>query len=193
MNSSLPPDMAEWGLEWKNFLTRLCTTQDLTGAEEDYYLAIGETAKVNITSASTPLHVACENGVYEINIIFDKTTFAADSGCGLQVNNQDFVGEFIRGLLRGATDIATDEVDMSDAAADRHWQGTSTRLMQLKGTVTIMDGFSAASAHVFGIDTTTNVENIIVLSTYWAGTHYSLGTILLSEDATGVCYLRRTA
>lgn len=192
--SASPPDVAEWTQEWKNHVTRLCTVTDLTGAEEDYPLAIGETVLVSISAALTPLNISCGDGVYEVRIIFDPDSFAANSDFGIRLNHEDHVGEFTRADIRGATSFATDEVDMVDSATDNHFNTDNHFLIHILGTITIMGTISVAHGTVFGIDSA-GVENISVVGTYRKNDtlHTSLGTIFLSEAATGVCYVTRRA
>jgi hypothetical protein len=171
---------------------KLNTVVNTTSESPDYELSVGETAVINITAASTPLNIAVEDGVYSINVVFDHTTFAADSSFGIQINNADQAGAVIRCRIRGATDIATDEVDTADTAADRHMDAIMSRIIQVKGELIIMGNISSMTGQAFGIDAS-NVEQISIVGTRWGGAHTSLGTIVISEAATGVCYVTRMA
>jgi hypothetical protein len=176
-------------------IAKLNTVVDLTSAVADYSLSVNETAKINITAASTPLNIAVTNGSYDFRIVFDPSTFAADSTFYLQINNADKTGAVIKSADRASTAFATDEVDTNDAACDGHLDLgglTNMELLHITGSLTIMGAFSSMSGRVWG-QTGAGVEHMVDISTHWAGTHTSAGTIVISEAATGVCYVKRTA
>lgn len=173
------------------FINRRQQVINLTSFTADYKLKVGDCGMVNITAASTPLNVACEEGVYEIRVIFDRATFAADSDFGININNVTHVGAVLTGHLRADTSIATDQITYQDAARDKHLDFTNARWMHVTATITIMAGFSAANGIGFG--RVSGQESLFTISTYWPGTHTSLGTIIIDEAATGVAYVRRTA
>lgn len=62
---------------------------DLTNAGEDYLLRIGETARINYSaSTNVLLHIATEEGQYELTIIGDQTGSIGTLGTGyLKPNN----------------------------------------------------------------------------------------------------------
>lgn len=62
---------------------------DLTSATEDYLLAVGQTATITYTSAtSVPLHVKTIEGVYTVDIVGDQSVTIGTSGdVLLQPNN----------------------------------------------------------------------------------------------------------
>lgn len=187
------PKFQKWLDVLYEFVVRRQKVIDLTNATSDYKLKVGECAKVRISAATTALHIACEDGVYEVRVIFDHTTFAADSDFGIRANNVDDVGAFIHCRIRGATDIATDEIDTTDAAVDKHMDGAASRYISVVACIMIMGNISVASGIMFAIDVTTNVETVSISGTRYGTLHTSLGTILLSEAATGMAYVRRTA
>lgn len=174
---------------------KLNTAVNTTAETSDYSLSVGETAQIDITTASTPLNIAVEDGVYEITILFDPTTFAVDSSFVLNTNNVTHAGEFTRVSLRGDTTIATDEVDASVLAVDGHLDHSiNGQYIQVTATIIIMGSISSATCISFYMPQATGVPRIATVSTLWtAAAHTSLGTLVVSEAVTGVVYVKRTA
>src|SRR5688572_8161515 len=144
-------------------LELVTTVIDLTSASSDYTLSVNETAKINITAASTPLNIAISAGKYEIDILFDVSTFAANSVFGIQANNAASVGNFIRFALKGSTTFATDEIDVSIAAQDSHAQYDETgKPVALNGHLIIMGSISHLTANVSFLDSAGNPGGVYI-------------------------------
>jgi len=172
---------------------KLDTVADLTNAPSDYRLSVGETAKISISAASTPLNIACEDGVYEIRIAFDHMSFAADSDFYIQANNTEDIGGYNRCDLRASTTFATDEVDVVDSNGNGHFDTAAMRYQHITGTITIIGAVSFGNCIAFGV-TLAGSRHTAIVGTRWdTATHTSLGTIVLSEAATGICYVKRIA
>lgn len=171
----------------------LNTVVDLTSASSDYELSVGETAKINITVATTPLHIAVEDGVYEIKMLFDSGSFAADQTIELQANNTTYAGEFTMITLSGDTAIATDEVDVATVANDTYVLGINSRPRIFSGTLTISGLLSGLSGIFYAV--VTGSSRIRCNATWRSGSvaHTSLGTLSIGEDATGIIYVKRIA
>lgn len=173
----------------------LNTVKDLTSATSDYSLSVNETAKIDITAASTALNIAVSDGVYEMNMVFDESTFASDGQVIFQPNNQDHAGEFFYVGERFSDAIATDELDVSDGGAARDniffaFSATTPRAMRAK--ITILGTRSSCFSELFGTQSGNPADQAV--KTSWVATAWtSLGTLVLPEDATGICYVKRIA
>lgn len=169
---------------------------DLTNVSTDYELSVGETAKITITAASTALNVAVEDGVYEIDLIFDPTTFAADQTIALNPNNTTYVG--LLGFLADldSTAIATDETDTVDVNVDEHRFSGSVMMRphHAWGRLTILGNrtsmfFKCRGRTVAGV----NYKFDGSTSGDIAVPHTSLGTVLTGEACIGMAYVKRIA
>lgn len=176
-------------------ITKVNAVVDLTSAVADYSLSVNETAKINITAASTPLNIAVEDGVYEVNILFDNSTFAAGQPTALNPNNTTYANGFSFTASRADVGFATDEIDVTESTAQTTHvidPGSLTpRQIEIKLTI-----FGTISSIVTTMHCNTSANNRIVQSaSYWNNgvVHSSLGTLSIVEAATGVCYVKRLA
>jgi hypothetical protein len=175
-------------------IEKLTTVKDLTSATEDYALSVNETAKIDISAASTDLHIALEDGVYEIFLIFSPATFASDRVIGLLPNGQQYANEFTQIMLRGDTSITTDEVDVITQTLNNHrFSGVALKPNQINSVLTISGNMSYLMSEAVG--TNSGNLNITKTSTTWdqSTAHESAGSIEIGEAATGVCYVKRIA
>jgi len=194
MKTAAPPRVAEWGSDWKNHVARLCNVVDLTGAEEDYPLAIGETARINISAASTLLHIAVEDGVYDIDGIFDEASFAADQVINLNANNTTYANEFRAVRISADTSFATDEVDTGESttlAAHALSGNSAVKPRHFNGRLIISGVLSNMTITM--MCTSAGSQRLSVTTSSWpvSVAHSSLGTLSIVEPATGVIYVRR--
>ena len=178
-----------------SFYDGLTSPIDLTSATSDYELSVGEVAKITISAASTPLNIAVEDGVYEIDLSFDPTTFSADRVVQLDINNAAQTGLVaFNGYISG-TVIATDEFDASDATTDSHrFIGIVASIPDHAwGRLIIRGSRSSFFAETKG-QTLAGDTYLYKLSTRFGNApHTSLGTLQIGEAATGVCYVKRIA
>jgi hypothetical protein len=177
---------------------KLNTVVDLTSASSDYELSVNETAKITITAASTPLNIAVEDGVYELHMEFDATSFAADQAVQLDINNTTYVGTVAFVGLEANTAIATDEVDARDAGVDGHrfYPASLVRPQTACGRLIITSANSGTTSLMSEARgrSVAGLNYIFHISTRMTGTpHTSLGTLQVGEVATGVCYVKRIA
>ena len=64
-----------------------------SGVSSDYSLAVGETANITYSSAtSVPLHIATVQGEYEITILGNATSPSSDADAGFSPNNTSYSG-----------------------------------------------------------------------------------------------------
>ncbi len=172
----------------------LNTVVDLTSAVADYALSVNETAKITITAASTNLHISVTNGVYEINAIFDDTTFGANQTISLNPNNTTYVGEVKVIRMIGDTSIATDEYDTATADVDAHaFSGGAISPRHFHSKLIISGMISDMHTNLTG--TTGGTRRMISASSVWAGSaaHTLLGTLSIGEVASGTLYVTRIA
>lgn len=83
---------------------------DLTNAAEDYLLAVGETAFLDyINATSVPLHVATQEGEYEISICGDRTVDITNANLVLLAPNavSSISNTIMRTFHRGANTTGT--------------------------------------------------------------------------------------
>ncbi len=173
-------------------VAKLNTVVDTTSESPDYALSVNETAVINITAATTPLNVAFSNGKYEIDVLFDVSTFTANSAFGFQGNDADHAGEFVRCELSASTVHATDEVNTSIVASDRHLEQTETgKPIRAVASLVVMGGISHMSGIVSYLDSGANPA-IAPIQSQW-NTALTALTIFASEVATGICYVKRIA
>ena len=70
---------------------------NLTGATSDYLLGVGETAKITYTAAtSVPLHVATEEGEYELLVTGDNTASSSSTNDVFFAPNNGSISQVIR-------------------------------------------------------------------------------------------------
>lgn len=172
---------------------------DLTGATADYPLSVNETAKINITAASTPLNIAVEDGVYELHIIIDPETFAADSNANLQLNGADQTGEIYRNTTRISESIATDEIDTDFSNADDRFYFVYDlgRICSIRATLhkRSSDAYCHNSTILYTLPGGVALLHTDDNKSYWpsASDWTSMGNLVFTEAATGVCYVKRIA
>jgi hypothetical protein len=164
---------------------------DLTSATEDYPLSVNETAKITISAASTPLNIAVEDGVYEIDLIFDRSTFAADRSVGLQANNATGVGLYTFEGIQATVASTTMQVLSTDE--HRFTGGILSRPIACYGRLYIFGTNSTLLSHANGT-TLAGDSYLYETSTRRSSfTHTSLGTLVTGEACTGVAYVKRIA
>jgi hypothetical protein len=195
-----PPEAASWGLHWINWITnwfkRTTKVIDLTGltdSEDDYRLAIGEVVRIDIAEASTLLRIAVEDGVYELDLSFDDSTFGADRDIVLNANNTTYTAEFRRIRIAGDTALATDEVDTSNGDDDYFIFATTCRARHIHARLIIYGNISNMVVTSNVVDAGSKRLNITASSWVGSDPHSSLGTLSIGEAATGVCYVKRIA
>jgi cytoskeletal protein CcmA (bactofilin family) len=175
---------------------RLGGAIDTTNLSYDYPLHVGEVAKVSITGAPTPLNIAVKEGVYEIDLIFDATTFLADQRIDLLPNNTTYAGmiAFLGEIASIA--IATDEVDIVDASIDAHRFSGSVNMRphHANGRLTILGNRTSLFTRCRG-RTVAGDNYMFEISTSGdiGVAHTSLGTIDCGEACTGMAYIKCVA
>ncbi len=174
-------------------VSKLGTVVNTTALMSDYALAVNETAVVNITAASTPLNIAVEDGVYQMDLLFDSATFGADQNIDLQANNTTYAGEFLRVSITGDASIATDEVDVVESDEGEYELAVGTRPRCITARLVIDGMLSSVVSGFYG--TTAGNRRLRQLYTWRDGSvaHTSLGTLSIGEVATGVLYVKRMA
>lgn len=180
-------------------LAKQNTVVDLTGASSDYDLSVGETAKIDVTAASTALNIAVEDGVYDIFCEFDISTFNADRSIRLQVNNTDYTGEFVGSRFAASTAFTTDEVDAAEPTADNHLMSFGVsgngdiRPYRIDSRLIINGNRSSLFSESFGTAGGTRIQGHIRTQRNATPAHTSLGTLSIGEVATGIVYVHRVA
>jgi hypothetical protein len=167
--------------------------KDLTGGTTDYALAVNEVAKIDITAASTDLHIAVEDGVYELELLFDSTTFSADRDIDLQANNTTYGTEFNRMSLIADAAIATDEVDAVEADTDVYQLGVATRPRCITARLVISGLLSSMVSNSYGITAGSRRLRQTYIWRNGSVAHTILGTLTTGEACTGVLYVKRMA
>jgi len=171
---------------------KLDIVSDLKNASSDYLLSINETAKITISSASTPLNIEVQDGWYEMRIQFDQGSFAADQTTQLNPNNTTYVGAFNRLNAIFDTSIATDELDVSTASEDYVNFG-SLSAQYIKCEILVFGDERSFSWSSRGSNS--GNERLLNGVTQWNSTtdYTSLGTLVVGESVTGICYVKRIA
>lgn len=174
---------------------------DITGRVTDYALAVGETAKITYTGAtSVPLRVATAEGVYELRMVGDFTGTNYTPGSRLVPNSG--------GLANGAIDyfrINLNGVTTGGAAGSLNgsYDGDSYSSFVLPGvllgaTKAEISTYTKAKTFVltgFGKDAATTYQGYVMFQT-WADTATpwtSLGTLTFSTAQSGTAIIRRIA
>lgn len=172
---------------------KLNTVVNTTSESSDYDLSVGETAVINITAASTPLNIAVEDGVYELELLFESSTFGADQDIDLQANNTTYVGEFGRISLIADTAIATDEVDTVIADMDSYELAVGSRPRVITARLVISGNISGMRVGSYGVTAASRRIRETYIWRDGSVAHTSLGTLSIGEAATGVMYVHRVA
>ena len=178
------------GLEFVSASAGSYTIVDLTSATEDYALAPGEVAKITYTSAtSVPLHIATEEGEYELKLSAAPVLTTCTNGAGyLNPNNTTYSNAINRQYVNGSSStMTTGLVTESAFLANAH------RMIAAKLHITNL----TSGKHVLGqlgfvhdtgaysTQTTTSIWNDT--TTVWT----SLGTITFVNAQSGIITVRR--
>jgi hypothetical protein len=179
-----------WG--WIKHVTLFGTIKDLTSAASDYSLSINETAKINITAASTPLNIAVSDGWYEIAIVFNQSTFSADRAVSLDPNNTTHTNEMSRSNVLFDVNVATDELDVSEATESTLSVGSAS-FFSINAKIVIFGNHKEWEWRARGL--VTGNRRMFFGNSYWnSSTAWtSLGTLQCVEVVTGICYVTRVA
>lgn len=163
---------------------------DLTSATTDYPLAIGDTATLTYTNAtSVPLHVATVEGLYELYVIGAIKTTTTSDLVSLQPNNTD-------------TSAIKSVVTVNNGSVYGSVESNNARFHLAAGTIFLSrSSISTLTASKTVITDGAHRETGVAGKTYmrrdfWDNTTTewtSLGTIILSESQSGKIVIRRIA
>ena len=173
-------------------IEKLTTVKDLTSATEDYALSVNETAKIDISAASTDLHIALTDGVYTIDLEFDGSTFASDQTITLNGNGSTHTNEFSFVVFRGSTALATDEVDVGDGTTDFHRLTNSSTTPLYVNARLVINGTRSRLLSQYLTDTSGTLS-IGSCGSSWTAEALTSLSLETGEAATGVCYVKRIA
>lgn len=168
---------------------------NLTSATTDYPLAIGETATITYTSAtSVPLHVATVEGLYEVKLYNSNSipTSPINGDVFLNPNNTTYSGVFKRQEMYGANNVST--VLQQNTTTDSAFALAYAHLITVDGIICT----STNNKHFSGKHARVHNNNVIYHmfatslwtdSTVWV----SLGTITFPFAQSGKIVIRRIA
>ena len=178
------------GLEFVSPASGSYTIVDLSAATSDYLLSPGEVAKITYSSAtSVPLHIATEEGEYELKLSAAPVLTSCTDGIGyLNPNNTTYSNAIKRHYANGSSSTMT--VGLSTESA---FLANAHRMIAAKLHITTL----TSGKHVLGqlgyinnagaYSTQTNTLIWGDTTTVW----FSLGTITFATAQSGTITVRR--
>ena len=180
------------GLEFISPTSGSYTIVDLSSATTDYTLSPGEVAKITYSEAtSVPLHIATQEGVYELLILANPILTTCVDGAGhLNPNNTTYSGVISRQYHNAAGTTITSGVVSSDTG----FLATAHRLINSKLRVVTFTTAKQVSGELAYLNSTA-VHSIQHYSAIWSGSTVwsSLGTITFANAQSGTIIIKRIA